>query len=318
QAALTAGTAMPNQYSTIASPQQIVVWVRHDATGCITTGTMDLLVEEAAIANTPDPAFLETCDDDGTNDGVHVFDLTLFDSDILGTQSPADYSVSYYETLEDAEAGTNVIADPASYTNGFSPYVATIYARVTNDATVSGCYAITTGELIVEELPEPNITSEGGQTICVDFKTGVVINPLTLYSNVEGTGYTYQWYLNGTLIAGADTSSSSYEATVEGDYSVVVTGPGALACVSDMSTAFTVIKSGPASPIGEGFAVSGAFSESQAIEVFVEGHGEYEYRLDADGPWQTGSIFTNVAPGDHIIYVRDVKAENPCDMIEIH
>src|SRR5690606_26109047 len=85
-----------------------------------------------------------------------------------------------------------------------------------------------------------------------------------------------------------------------------------------MSTASTVIKSGPASPIGEGFAVSGAFSESQTIEVFVEGHGEYEYRLDADGPWQTGSIFTNVAPGDHIIYVRDVKAENPCDMIEIH
>src|SRR5690606_9337475 len=121
QAALTAGTALPNQYNNIASPQQIVVWVRHDATGCITTGTMDLLVEEAAIANTPDPAFLETCDDDGTNDGVHVFDLTLFDSDILGTQSPADYSVSYYETLEDAEAGTNVIADPASYTNGFSP-----------------------------------------------------------------------------------------------------------------------------------------------------------------------------------------------------
>ena len=318
QAALAAGTALPNQYNNIASPQQIVVWVRHDATGCIATGTMDLLVEEAAIANTPDPGFLETCDDDGNNDGVHVFDLTLFNSDILGTQSPTDYSVSYYQTLEDAEAGTNAIADPASYTNSFSPYLATIYARVTNEATISGCHAITSVELIVEALPEPSITSEGGQTICVDFKTGVVINPLTLYSNVEGTGYTYQWYFNGTLIPGTDPSASSYDATVEGAYSVVVTGPSHLACVSDMSTAFTVIKSGPASPIGEGFSVSGAFSDSQTIEVSVEGYGVYEYRLDADGPWQTSNIFTNVSPGDHIIYVRDVKAENPCDMIEIH
>ena len=42
----------------------------------------------------------------------------------------------------------------------------------------------------------------------------------TLTSSVTGTGFTYQWYNNGTLIAGA--TAATYSATASGNYTIVV------------------------------------------------------------------------------------------------
>ncbi|MEE1900223.1 T9SS type B sorting domain-containing protein, partial [Flavobacterium rakeshii] len=81
--------------------------------------------------------------------------------------------------------------------------------------------------------------------------------------------------------------------------------------------AFTVLQSGPASPIGNGYEVTNYFSENQVITVYVEGHGEYEYRLDEDGMWQTSNVFTDVPAGTHTVYVRDVKTDYACDEIAI-
>ncbi|KJZ16806.1 hypothetical protein, partial [Pseudoalteromonas fuliginea] len=48
QAALDAGTALPNQYTNISTPQTILVWVENNTTGCIATAPLTLYVEEAA------------------------------------------------------------------------------------------------------------------------------------------------------------------------------------------------------------------------------------------------------------------------------
>jgi gliding motility-associated-like protein len=311
QAALTAGTALPNQYTNIATPQTILVWVQHIATGCIKTASMDLLVEQQAVANVPVDAYLEYCDEDGTNDGVYEFDLTSFNAAILGTQNPAVYSVTYFESEADALANQNAIPNPATYRNVFSPDVATIYVAVINTASISGCPAYTTVELRVERLLEPHITSTGN-AVCIDYKTGETVGPLTLNSNITGTGYTYDWYLNGDLVYTG--SEPTYDALVEGEYTVEVTSSSALGCTSDMSAAFTVIKSGPASIIDAGYIVTNAFSDSQVITVTVEGYGIYKYQLD-NGPLQDSAVFTNVSPGEHTISIYDTKGDNACDTV---
>ena len=85
------------------------------------------------------------CDNDA--DGIAVFDLTnpLLAPAILGTtQSPADYTISYYLTAAGANPITNTgeAPLPGSYTN-VTPNAQDIYIRVVNNAT--GC--VNTGVL---------------------------------------------------------------------------------------------------------------------------------------------------------------------------
>jgi hypothetical protein len=51
----------------------------------------------------------------------------------------------------------------------------------------------------------------------------------------SSSGYTYQWYQDGTLISGA--TSQTYVPTANGDYQVIVTSDDG--CTSDSSLAYT-------------------------------------------------------------------------------
>ncbi|MEP0265693.1 choice-of-anchor L domain-containing protein [Dokdonia sp.] len=83
---------------------------------------------------TPNDIFI----DEGDFDGMAIFDLTVNVPMILNGENPADFTINYYETLQDAEAETNVIATPTMYQNIANPQ--TIYVRTTSLAT--GCRAI--------------------------------------------------------------------------------------------------------------------------------------------------------------------------------
>ena len=100
-------------------------------------------------------------------------------------------------------------------------------------------------------------------------------------------------------------------------YTVVVTGPAPLECVSDESAGFTVIESGQASAIGQGYYVTNYFSDNQTITVTVEGNGEYVYQLD-NGPKQESPVFTNVSPGYHSVTVWDEKTDFPCQELVLN
>src|SRR5690606_31588328 len=136
------------------------------------------------------------------NDGITTTDLTQYESEILGTQDPGQFIVTYYFTEEDAHNATNEIPNPDSYTN--TDYIGgqTIWIRVVNSLTNAPCYDVTSMEYIVEPLAEPEIISELN-TICVDWGSTMANNPIVLDSNVTQSGYTFQWYHNGDLIAGA-------------------------------------------------------------------------------------------------------------------
>ena len=190
---------------------------------------------------------------------------------------------------------------------------------------VTGCYELTSFDVIVEQLPEPNITSSTGfNVLCVDYVTNIPASPLVLTANntIPGT-FTYQWFEGTTLLTGETNATYSVNTSAPAGatrtYTVVMTSAsGATTPACDASDSFDVIQSGQASIVGPtGYTVTNAFTDNQIITVTVEGYGVYEYSLD-NGPRQTSAVFTNVSLGNHTITVWDV--ENPgfsCDPLEI-
>jgi gliding motility-associated-like protein len=112
--------------------------------------------------------------------------------------------------------------------------------------------------------------------------SGIIGNP---------SDYTYLWS-NGEL-------TNEIEINQGGTYTVVVTN--ANGCSQTKS--ITIVNSNIAT-INE-IEVSDV-STNNTITVFATGEGDYEYALDDElGPYQDDSIFYNVSPGFHTVYVRD-------------
>ncbi|WP_179320312.1 T9SS type B sorting domain-containing protein [Winogradskyella helgolandensis] len=134
----------------IANPQTLFAVVTDTDTGCTDMVTLTIRVMPNP---TPTPSDqlpnLELCDDFNTGDGVEVFDLT--ENEILILNGEAGVAARYYESLDDAESGTNAIPDPTQYTN-IDTSEQEIYVRVTNDVT--DCYTIVDFTIKVHPLPE--------------------------------------------------------------------------------------------------------------------------------------------------------------------
>ncbi|NNK82737.1 MAG: PKD domain-containing protein, partial [Flavobacteriaceae bacterium] len=83
-----------------------------------------------------------------------TFDLTINDSNVLGTQSATDFNVSYYHTLTDAENGDNPIDSLQA-----ESYIGTdgeiIYVRI-EDNLSQICYDVSSFELSILNLPTIN------------------------------------------------------------------------------------------------------------------------------------------------------------------
>lgn len=145
----TNSSSLTSPYTNISNPQTIFVRVSNPVTGCFDLTTLTL--EVLPIPSPQTPVDMNECDDNASGDGQEVFDLTTNEAFILNGE--LGVTPTYYETLADAEAGTNPIQFPENYTNTDIP-VQTIYVRVTNDTT--DCFAIINFDVIVDPLPEAN------------------------------------------------------------------------------------------------------------------------------------------------------------------
>ncbi len=126
-------------YSPASTNETLYVSIIDITTGCFTTTTLDIEVNINPIVN-PDRQLLDACDTDG--DGYDVFDLTENIDDVL--QGLTDVTVTYHETLDDANNGINPIANPDSYSNTVD-FVQTVYIRVEDNTT--GCASVVPLEL---------------------------------------------------------------------------------------------------------------------------------------------------------------------------
>ncbi|HRN97887.1 MAG TPA: T9SS type B sorting domain-containing protein, partial [Flavobacterium sp.] len=169
------------------------LWVRvtNTATGCYSLTTMDLRVEPQPTL-LPPPGPIAVCDADA--DGFAAFDLEgLVDQMVQGAPG---VTVTFHETLTDAELGVNAITqDP--YPNN-TPNVQFIWVRAQNP---QGCFSIITIEL--NALPSPVAPVLNPLVACDEDSSpqnGRTLFDLTLQTPVilaaqQGSAYQVEYYL---------------------------------------------------------------------------------------------------------------------------
>ncbi len=309
----------PTSYENEFNPQSVFARVYNSSTGCYAIEIMHLEVS-------PNPTPLSTIDIqdqlgnngvmeecDGNVDGsgtiseqIATFDLTLWETQILNNESGV--SAAYYTNIDDAEAGTSSITNPATYNNIANPQ--TIYVSVINDgsgianASSTGCYTIVSFELYVP-VPEVTITASK-DVICVDANGVPLTNtdlPVLTANALPAAPYDYQWMLNGVTIPGA--TNQSLTVTESGDYTVSASGPTDFDCIN-VSAVVTIEVSG----VPDGFngnVTTTAFADSHQIvaEATSTIPGiEFWYSLDG-AEATTDGTFDNVLPGTHIVTISD-------------
>ncbi len=111
--------------------------------------------------------------------------------------------------------------------NASTGLVTPVSAGTSTITYTTTCGGVSTTMLTVNTVPVATIAAVGGTTVCPG-------NTVTLNANT-GSGYTYQWKLNGNNIAGA--TGTSLAANTSGSYTVVITSNG---CISAASNAIII------------------------------------------------------------------------------
>ncbi|WP_276483664.1 T9SS type A sorting domain-containing protein [Paraflavitalea pollutisoli] len=130
-----------------------------------------------------------------------------------------------------------------------------------------------------------------------------------------GSALSYQWYLNGQLIAGANYAS--YTAATPGNYAVMVTSP--FQCPSVLSEPVAVISTGINDPALNGNISVGPNPVTDALHIRYSGNFTRLWVSITDASGRTvlsGTSFTTtfdydastLKPGVYIVLIRDLKA----------
>lgn len=303
-------TSLPNAISgtaPITNPTDYIsanngrVWARIvNENGCFRTSEVNLIVSTTVI-NLANPYLLEECDDyldasDPNADGYDYFNLSTIDN-LITQPFPLgqSYTVTYYETENDALQEVNEIPNITNYRN-ITAYNQTLWVRIdsnlNNDCVGLGPYL----KLIVNPLPIIDLGVNF--TLCLDPITGIGSQIVDATPTIPGN-YSYLW-----TPANPNGDSPLFDITAAGTYSVVVTNN--ITNCSETDTITATFSSEPQSVFAT--LLTPAFSTGlAAIEVTaVGGFGEYEYSLNAID-WQSSPIFTDLPNGSYSVYVRDIQ-----------
>ena len=146
--------------------------------------------------------------------------------------------------------------------------------------------------------PVPIIELETTKLVCSNDPTFFVLLDAKITDGTPSSNYTYEWYRNNILIPG----ETAYTLNVnrEGIYTVKVIN--SLGCFRIRK--ITVIASDVAH-----FQMPTIMdlSENNTVIINATGFGNYVYSLDFPNAFQTINIFTNVSPGVHTVYVKDLN-----------
>lgn len=144
--ALSGDNPLSSAYTnTTAYEELIYVRVQNAVdTSCYATTFFTLRVSDSPLLQTVTD--WSVCDDD--NNGFYLFNFSEKNSEILGSQSESDFTISYYETLAEAELGQNEIV--GNYQNTSNPQV--IYYKL-ESASNSACFVTDSFQIEVFNTP---------------------------------------------------------------------------------------------------------------------------------------------------------------------
>ena len=223
------------------------------------------------------------CDEDGVNDGIFNFDLSLIASTVLGSQTGSEFSITFHESLFDANQNLNPV------TTSIKPFV---FARV-NNSLATNCFATVKIGIFIKQLPEPTFEDA---YICIDSKTQKLLSPTTIYSGLNSGTHTFIW-----------TNSAGQNLGTQANYTAIVADTYTLTSISTLtgcSSQRTATLS-PSEPASISYTTSYDFADLSYVTIAATGvGGNYEYQIDS-GEFQDSPTFSNLSGGLHIITVRD-------------
>ncbi len=243
----------------------------------------EVTVVAAPVAHAVPAAMTTVCDEDGTNDGITSFDLASLNATVLGSQTGAEFNVTYFATMPDATNNVNPIT---ATTSAFA------FVRV-NNSLAPLCFDVKPILIHVNKLPEP--TPHDG-VICFNTQTNTLISPYTISSGLSAATHHFQWKNEAGNIVG---TGSSYTAVAPGIYTVTATNIS-----TGCSSAAVPATVTPSEPAVLSYSVTEDFADSQSVTIITIGTGDYEFQLD-NGVFQDSNIFENVPSGLHNVTVRD-------------
>ena len=202
-----------------AGGQTIYIKIFNTVTGsfCDAEYPFDLIVTNAVVATQPNP--ISICEGQGSTD--YTFTNATTD-EVLNGQSPANYTVTYYNSVGDATSGVN---------------------SITSITIPNGTITITVG-IRIQDNSNPN---------CFDVTSVIItINPLPIVDDIpdpiECSQFTLPTIVNGTyyLLSGGPTTPGQVQYNigdilVDGGTYYIFAGPDANGCINESSFNLTLI-----------------------------------------------------------------------------
>ena len=172
--ALSNTSPLPTDYTVATTSLPETIWIRiyDTTTQCVIAKSFELRLTPFPVANTV--TNLTLCESNSSS-GTANFNISALTNTILGSQSPTIYTVSYYTSLDNANAGTNRINATSSYNSTTT----TLFARVQN-STDTSCFSTTSFDLIV--IPSPIVDQISDQSVCTSYTLPVLVNPGNYYT----------------------------------------------------------------------------------------------------------------------------------------
>ncbi len=165
------GTVMAGQAGpsiTINQPGTYQLAYASNTSPCQST-TNEIVIENYPVLSTPNPKNIYKCN---TGQSSYTYNLGI-NTPIVTNGLPAGTAVNYYNTLTDANAGSNPVG-----LNYPSPGNTTIYVRINSAAT--GCFIVKSFKLLVAAAPVAHQPQEYKRCAGANGKANFPFNPVTV------------------------------------------------------------------------------------------------------------------------------------------
>lgn len=277
----------PERY-TNTRPNEIVFARVVSEYGC--TGVAQVTLKTTTY--TVSDFFLVECSDEGTPGyaSFNFSDTTAQLQALFGNNAEVTYHLSYDEAISQ----TNPLPNP--YSN-IQANLQTVFARINGDR---GCLG--TARVNLNVINTPAFDGEEIFYYCLNtYPSTITLDPGLLGTTTDAS---FVWS-NGETTA-------TIEINEPGTYTVTVTRTKTIdnaiyTCAN--SRTFSVL---PSEIVQVTYALTGNIG-TPILTIMAEGAGNYLYAMDK-GPYQQSPVFENLAPGEHLLIVKDT---NGCGTVSI-
>lgn len=246
-----------------------------------------------SLVNVNQPKDVIQCKDQITN--TETFDLTQVNPTILGSQSPLYYTITYFTTIQDAQANTNPITSLTNFDPTLNPQQ--VFFRLIYNP-LPGCYETGSFNLIVGQKPRIDLNSNYFE--CALNSVSLDASPNNLPTS------TYNW-------TNLDTTPTTTVSQYGTNYISVTVTNTYLNSFCTLTKPIEVIISQP--PKIDHIETHDWTDNENSISIYMSNIGAFEYSIDGIN-YQDENSFSNLESGLYTVYVRD-KAQCGIDYQQV-